>query len=471
MHVTAAQSSPLRDAFCIAAGLLVLYHLLAQRALHGLDVYQLVPWLATGTLDHPYHYLYLNVIAGVWSLLQPMGVGAFANTVFCSALGTSAGLFFLHLAAARLAPSSAPRWVTLLCATAPGIVFFATVAEVHGLFLGFAGIAWWLYSRFENQPTWGRTLLVAVGTALAASVHATGHFLVGAMGLWYLARKGWAWQLLGFAAMHCLLVVLVVQLLRPGAATPLQSQLAFIAEAWPNWLDCVTGLPFVFWSEWLWGMAPLSLAPLVALFFLKLRKQALALLLILAAYLIPSTMMLVYFQAVERGAYFVPLVFPAALLVVQMKQPALVLGTVALGAAISITTVALHDSPASADDFAKDMLVATAGTKPALICAGHDEWDPVMRVAPHVPTRALSQLVTELQNKDVAGAKRHFAGILNLVQNVFGHQIYISQRALRLMHDQNYEQLNALARDYIPEHYRLQEVKSGSFTGHRLVPK
>lgn len=463
--MTAVPRSARRDAFLIALGFLLLYHLLAQRALHGLDVHNLVPWLAGGRLDHPYHYLYLNVVAGIWSVLQPLGVGAYPNTVFCSALGTSVGVFFLHLAARD-------RWVTLLCATASGVVFFATVAEIHGLFFGFAGLAWWLYSRFEKQPTWPRALIVAVATALVASVHATGHFLVGAMGLWFLARRGWAWRLLGFAAMHMALVVLLVQLVRGESegAGPLATQLTFLANTWSDWRFAVE-LPVVFWNEWLWALAPLSLAPLVALWFPALRREACALLLVLVAYLLPTTVMLVFYRTVERGAYFLPLVFPAALLVVRMKRP-LVIGTVALGAAIAVTQIALHNSQAFSDRFATDMLAATAGTKPALLCAGHDEWDPMVRVAPDVPTHPLSVVLNEIEGKDVAHAEDYFRRIIQLLrEHLGGRQLYISERALRLMRDEDHELLNALARDFIPKHYRLEEVKSGSFTGYRLVAK
>ena len=122
----------------LASAALLLVLCLRQRALHGEDTRLFVMWLGAGDLGAlPRHFAFLPLVSGLGSLLRPLGLRWFDVMLVASAIGSAAGVFALHRAGRRLCPPGmAAWWLPVALLVVPAWLFFATAAEIHGVFLG-----------------------------------------------------------------------------------------------------------------------------------------------------------------------------------------------------------------------------------------------------------------------------------------------------------------------------------------------
>ncbi|MEM7204438.1 MAG: hypothetical protein AAF628_29530, partial [Planctomycetota bacterium] len=96
-------------------------------------------------------------------------------------------------------------------------------------------------------------------------------------------------------------------------------------------------------AEWLWPFAPLSVAWFAGVLHHRTRRLALIFAAVIGLYLATAFLMLA--QAEERGAYLLPLAWPAAWLVMHALQTRWVIVLALTGGTLAVLAVASHDAP------------------------------------------------------------------------------------------------------------------------------
>jgi hypothetical protein len=464
------------DSLALAAASLALYLALAQEAFHGLDVHVHVYFLTQGHLEHPLHLLYLKIVGSLWPPLRGLGLSPHHALRLLAAVGTAAGVLLCHRAALCLGlPRARAAAVAGLTAVVPAAVFFATVAEIHGVFTAFAGAAWWAWARFATRPTVASGIWMGVTTALAASVHATGHLLVVLLGLCALAWRGgrggaeadgparspWA-GLAAALATHLVVAVAIAVALQPSRLSiPFAGQIAYLGDtAGKHQAWTLPALGRVLGNEWLIALFPLSLTGLVALGSRPALRLALATALALLTYLAVSVVLLPDLN--ERGAYLLPLAFALALVTAQMLRPGwlAVLGAAALAAAV--IQVRLHDRVHAAP-WLPGFLAVAREQPVAVICRDVAEQEAITRALPDVPfVRADSLLASADRAEDYPTFCATFDAMFAHYQRS-GRVVLITRSAYEALLATGMEFFARFLGDHLPRHYRLDEVSRDGF--------
>ncbi|MBZ0152095.1 MAG: hypothetical protein K8J09_11250 [Planctomycetes bacterium] len=298
------------------------YLLLHQRAMHGEDTRLFVMWLDAGPHGDvgalPRHFLFLPLLHGIGGLLRPCGLSWFEVLWSTAAVGAALGLGCLYRAARQLVPAGAsPLWLPLALAVVPTWFFFATAAEIHGLFVLPLGLAWWSFACYQERPHPLRALLVGLPSGAAAALHFSGHFLLPALWLTAVCLRprslgrqlghGCAMAFGHFAALASLaLLVGVVPWVQFTAA---QS----FAGSWSA-IFVAAELPVVGWEELVRPFLPWSALAVFALFVRMARPWALAAFATLAVHApLPLTILSHLGHLHEHGAYAIAFAVPAVL--------------------------------------------------------------------------------------------------------------------------------------------------------------
>lgn len=482
----APRSPPWRDSLALAGGCLALYVLLAQEAFHGLDVHVHIFFLTQGQLEHPLHLLYMKIVGTAWPLLRGLGMSPHHALRLLSALGTAVGVCFSHRAAALVGASRGRAlMVAGLAAVVPATVFFATVAEIHGVFAAFAGAAWWAWAAVIQRASVRHGLVMGVATGIAASVHATGHLLLplfaGLVLAWWLApgagsvREGapapggqspWSALVAAAAAHFAIAVVLAVALQPHRLRAPFEGQLAYLLH---TALDRHTS----FWvsagkvavHEWLLALFPLSVLTFAGIWRRGLRPMVVAVAGGLVLYLAASWALLDDLD--ERGAYLLPLAFPMALLTSWALPPAatLLAGAAALG--VAFAQVEAHDHVDQAGWVAG--FEAVVEDQPvALICRDVAEQEAITRVQPDIPFVRVDSLLAGAE--DPSGYAR-FCEVFDAMVAQFqkgGRGVLITRPAYELMLETGKPLLVRFLREHLPAHHRVEQVSRGGFAALRI---
>ncbi len=302
----------------LASCALGLFLALPQHTLHGVDGDQFVVWIEQGRHDYPRHVAYLHIAGAIFACLQPFGVSAFHALLLASALGSALAVLCLHrafvlLTPATVAPAVAPTVAAL--ATAP-CFFYATCAEIHGVFVAGAGAAWWAFARFLRQPGSGRAALVGIAGGAAASVHAFGYLLLPmfAAAALVLRSVSWRWRSAGLslataAGGHLAIAALTSWWFTHGVDGQARDITLFVVRQWQEFAPATA--PDVLVREWLLPFAPWSLLSLAGLFVARSRPWALVALVGVVLHLPVTTLLLGYHRIDEGGAYHLALVLPA----------------------------------------------------------------------------------------------------------------------------------------------------------------
>ena len=467
------RAAPWRDAAGIAAASLLLYLVLAQEALHGLDVHVHVFFLVHGRLEHPFHLLYLKLAGAAWTVLQPLGFSPHAALRLLSAVGTALGVLAAHRAAARCGfDRRAAALVTALVAVPPAMVFLATVPEIHGVFAAFAGLCWWAWARQVDGPGWVRAALLGAATGVAASVHATGHLLLGACGALAAARSAEPRRaLLGLwpaVAVHACAALAFAAWLRPeGGSTAFADQLRFLRE-------CAVDLHAVnVWrvvrDEWLLAFLPLSVVGLAALRLRPWRAFAGVALAALTVYLAVAYVLLDDIN--ERGAYLLPLALPFAMLTFAAVGARGVLPCVLVALAAAVVQVQRHDRVTPATWVPGFLAVAREGPL-AVLCRDVEEQEHITRALPEVPFLRVDSLVATAEKGDAAypefcqsfdGTVAHFTSA--------GRTVLITAPAYEALLATGDRFFARFVHEHLQARYRLEEVHREGFAALRVVPR
>jgi len=315
---------------------LCLYLSLGESAFYktdGPDIVRLLDeHLQTGApLTHPWHCGYLPALLGFRRLLALVGLlpGYLQLGVWFSAVGVAVGVAGLRAGARLLGlPAPVARLATAALMLSPGSLLFGTVVEFHGPLLGLVGICFWWTCGLVVQPSAWRAVVLGGLCHLAFLIDGQALFLPGWLAAFLLARRAPQARRpreLVLAALFLLVhavLFLVMPRLFPG-------QYGF-------WADLAAGLreegsigrpqsldyaPHIFWHEWLAPLLPVSLLVFAAPLQRSLRGEFAAFAIGAAPFFYLSVRQLVFEP--EHGAYMLPMVLPAALLVAQAAGPRL----------------------------------------------------------------------------------------------------------------------------------------------------
>ena len=320
----------------------VIYAVLRQDCFYRHDGWGFVNALESGSEFGSAHPFYIP-LARIWhSLLALTGIGTFRAAGLLSAFGSAIAVAIHALSLRRLGQRDwvlGCAWVALC----PAVLFFASVIEIHGLFLAFASLSFYLCVLLAEMRSLFVAILLAVALAVATGVHASGVLLPLLFLPWYL-RKAREHLLLTTATVMvvAILYLSIVWWLLPGgvatdASLPTASDL--IRES-PRLLP-------VLWREWLLPFFPVSLLVVFALARRRWRVEAALLLLTLVPYVLTCVLLLQ--EAPEKGAYLLPWILPASLLALEMCGPWLGRVLVAAGALLGLWTIQAHETARGVD--------------------------------------------------------------------------------------------------------------------------
>lgn len=469
-HGPATGIAPWRDTGGLGCASLLLYSLLAQDAVHGLDAHVHVFFLSTGHLEHPFHLLYLKIAGLVWPVLQGLGLSPLQALRTLSALGTALGVVLLHRAAATLhMPRGHAALVTATSAVAPAVVFFATVPEIHGVFFAFAGLAWWMWARLLRAPRALHAVLLGVSTGMAASVHATGHllwllFAVCAFALVPGRSKPWR-ALLPAALAHAVTCTVVALALHTTALAAFGRQLgylrrtAFDPQRFGNVLRVLR-------DEWLLAFAPTAVTSLAALLVPSQRMLAAGVAFVTLVYLAASYALL--YDCNEHGAYLLPLAFPLAWLSLRACGARVLALAAAAALGLAVTFVRAHDRNEPVP-WLPGLLSLAREQPPAMICRDVSEQEPITRELPDAPVVRVDSLLASADDGEAGYATFCTAFDATVAHlRASGRMVLITRGAHAALLASGKPFFVRFLRDHLPARYALSAVERDGFAALRL---
>lgn len=296
--------------------------LLQQDAVHHLDMHQVVRSLADPEgRGHYAHFGFQWFALLLGRLCEGSAITVYQAIRLSCGLGLGLASLFAHRAClATGLGAGAAAAATVASASVPGVLFFATTAEIHGVFLPLATLFWWSVARAHRStgPSTWCWIGTGAASALAAAMHNSGHLLAGwAVAVAWLSRARGGnpgsrlrplAPLLGHAVVFGALRATDGLLLGRADEAATVGQLSHALSRWPGPAYTLR----VTWEEWLWPLMPLSILFLTGIVRRALRPFVACTLLAALAYIAVDSAILTEFR--EHGAYALPLALPAAAL-------------------------------------------------------------------------------------------------------------------------------------------------------------
>jgi hypothetical protein len=339
------QSTPAAESFwpsaALASATLLLVLCLRQRALHGEDTRLFVMWLGAHDLHAlPRHFGFLPLVSGLGSLLRPLGLHWFDVMLVASAIGSAVGVFALHRAGRRLCPPGVAWWLPVALLAVPAWFFFATAAEIHGVFLGPLGLAWWAFARWSTRPALRWAMLAGLGSGAAASLHFTGHFLALSLVATAACLRVAGWRTcvqhsVGLALGHAAAIAVIALLLGLSPLVQFTAASSF-AGSWSA-IFHADQMALVAWEELVMPFLPWSVLALLALRAPSSRPWALAALATALLHAPPTFSVLSHPGHIpEHGAYLMTYAVPAVLASMRSLPRASFVAAIVASAALAL---------------------------------------------------------------------------------------------------------------------------------------
>ena len=345
----------------LACVFLAVFLLLPQRKFHGFDSDYYTMLVQSGDYGGlRQHVAFLPLVGLVFKTIHPLGFGAFDALLITAALGSAVGVFCLHRAG-RLLLGSGPSATAMAIGVAltPACFYYATAAEIHGVFAAGSGASWWAFARWRKAPEQlVRAAMLGGCCGLAGSIHSFGHLLMpmfAAIALTqdWLPRTHRIAHFSALAIAH--LVIALAMAFGLGAGASGQSAAAM------NHITAHVGAtnlglaPATMWREAIVPFLPWSMIALLGILNARSRPWSSAFVLGVALHA-PIVIMLLSrdgSQFHEQGGYLLTMAVPAVLAaIVVMPRPAFWLTTL-LGAGLTAALVVPRWPPVYQQEFVK----------------------------------------------------------------------------------------------------------------------
>jgi hypothetical protein len=347
--------------------------------------------------------------------------------------------------------------------------------ELQAVTLPWLGLCTWAYARVAVRPAATAALLAGGASGLATAVHSTGQMLPVLFAI--LGICGWRrWR--GFrASLQVLALVATAHAATFLALATMMGQgevgsnSARVLLAGLGQRDALRLLRVVL-EEWLLAFLPFSVFVPVLAFRAGRRRELLGLLLC-TGMLLAVTFILIGLEprSWEFGAYLLPLCLPTGWLAVQTSRPALARALIAAGFLCSVAAIALHarSFPVSAE-FARDAR-QMAQSRPLVILSDvRFELDSLFL---HAPELALVDLdSTAPRPISPAEAYRTAQQLFELSfrsASAEGRLLVFPDRTWRSLASNGDGVWDRLVTEYLPQHFTLEHIGTGTFTGEAVT--
>ncbi len=461
----------------IAIAAFLLFLLLPQRTLHGVDGNQFVVWIEEGHLDYARHVGYLHFCGLIHRILVAFGQpSGFAALQLSSAIGAAFGLFCLHRAFRRPAMECdySAFWCTLAVLITPAWFFYATTAEIPGVFAAGCGAAWWAFARWLDGPTLTRAAVLGLACAATGALHSFGHLLTPAFVLiaWLWKRtpdNRWA-HVAVLGLVHAAIAILVPRLLGAGASGQAQDAMSHLEERWRTFAPLTA--PTVFWHEWLVPYAPWSLLSLLALAVPRARAWGLAVAVLLLLHMPVNVLLLGAEQIREDGAYLIALAPPAILATLHLLPRRFAWPCLAVSVAVSVHLAAPGWPAPISPAFGAGVFELNREHRIALVVAGQAELDGARTATPGLMVMNLAEVIgafVQTRKPDQTFANwfdtwtRTFGGL--------GMRLVLSEQARRFFAEGPDADLRQFWDAHLPSHYQVTQEQRQGFVGVSITPK
>lgn len=464
------------DTVALAGLVYALVFALRQRAFHGLDAQYVIGMVRDHANTNYSHPLYLPLM-NVWhALLAPAGLSPFESLRLASGLGVALGALAMHRASLALGLGRAPSLMaTALACSAPAVLFFATVVELHGVFFALAGLAFWQWARTvtatSDTKRAANFALLGLCTALASGMHSSGHFL-----LWLLlaltwglgVRGGWRRPALTLAA-HALTTLVIYYSTSDAAVAATRTWREVFDEALAYWGPRVPWAPHeiaaLWWREWLYPFLPLSIATCAALAVRAQRRRALAILVGIVP-LLGLVWILLHRELRERGAYLLPFSWPAAVLVVGWWRGWLQGVALALALTLAIGQIWTHDRVEEDIAWRRTLRPTLDGSRALLICFDMREVDQALRDLPTVTPRPIDWLAGAVLGGYDPLCAEFDAWVAPYLDA--GASVWITPRAMEILDVMNQPAVRRFKAEHLAQRYRLEPLDDADFRAVRV---
>lgn len=450
--------------------------LLPQRTLHGVDGEVFLSWIEQGRYDYPRHVAYLHLVGALHRFGEPLGMTALEALLLASALGSGLAAVCLHRMFRLLAPKpfrngALPAFAAM---SAGPCLYYATCAEIHGVFAGPAAAAWWAFARLLLEPKLSRMAAVGLCTGAAASVHAFGHVLLPT-----IAMAAWSWGAshrgvptrwwVGALVVHCVVTMSVAKALGAGATGQAIDIVTFCSKQLEAF-DLAT-TPDVLAREWLLPTAPWSIAAAVGLFVARARLWARAAILGLLLHLPLAVLLLGHHRIDEGGAYMIGVVPLAVLVAVRiLRQREFVLATVA-GFVLSLAHVAPQWREPIDPSFVQDFAAIQGRHKVALIVGKRHELDGVRTGVPGVVVIDLgAALHLWLEDRQRGVSLSQWFDGWSARFHAMDLPVLLSQSALDFFAGTPEPEVRAFWDEHVPTRYSVVPERRQAFRGAFVLP-
>ncbi|MHC4079296.1 MAG: hypothetical protein ACYST0_12745, partial [Planctomycetota bacterium] len=304
-------------------------------------------------LGNTVHYLHGPILQALSWLISP-DFSLYQAGILESSIGAALGVLGVYLASQKLLGDwRRAAVIAALVATCPGVLFYATVVELHGLFFAFFGLVALGLTNMVLQPTNVNAVKLGLLMGLAALAHQTAHLLPVVVFVMCpvlahergtnVALRRWL-VLLGIAVLvHAVFAWSAMGLLRlleiSGASMGFAAKI--VVQNISAHSDRLADSPAVFLREWVVPFFPVSIACIVTIANVRARPMLAALYVLVVLYVLLTTILV---KDSEFGAYLLPLAWPAALLAVRAFQTRWLVALSLLGLCIAMPRLHAHDT-------------------------------------------------------------------------------------------------------------------------------
>lgn len=474
------RKSLVADCLSLCFSALVLYLLLAQETYYGIDSHQLLQSAYFGETRCPYHIAYPPLLRMSAAIAAWFGGSVHTAGTVLSAVGTSIGVACAFLAFRWLDVPRSRAWpLAAMLATCPAVVFFATTVEIHGAHFGFCGLTFLAIAAFVRRPGARQGLVLGLATSLGYLCHSTGALLplfalpvafAAGHSDWVDPRAAFRGAVLAIVV-HGIGVAVSPWLLAGTASTATHvEEASFLKQQWGHaalsqvsvWLETV-------WNDWLLAFVPLAWLVVASAFVPRSRAIALATAPALVVYLVCTAVLLG--GATERGAYLLPLAWPAGLAIARWSpRPALLWIAAFLGAAVGIGTVIAFDQDDSRP-FANGCREVLGDRSTFLLAGTHRELEALLS---HLPEVRWTQPAHFLGASEDA-TRAALPGVDAWLQgcDAAGIEVWITEGAVAMLRDPQWSSNvhgGALLYEHLSGARRWERHESGAFLAWRLQP-